>query len=481
MATLERMLNVKIIRSGGLKEVLEWGITAEDFLIPTERQIFSGLLASYLSPDNPGSVMGVGLAAMQFPQLDLTDTDPNVTLEHLCNELRKQRVAKVILEKTKDITDTAVLGMAYEAASMLNELQFDISSMQLGKSTDISLRKGVAKVKERYRKMKAGETVGIMPWPWEPLQDQTKGVQEDDYVVFYGRPKSMKTWILVFLIYWAIIHNKRVLFYTKEMTDLNLYMRIAACYIEVFYNDLRLGNMTPEKEAALNDLEEMAGVLEKENAVICLSAQDADGRDSVAWLSSKVAKYKPDIVFIDGIYLMSVEKKTLKDNERVALISRQIRQMILATHVPVIATIQANRKAEGHTEANLDEIAFSDALSQDCTIAARVIKSKDEVPQTISIVMGGLREFSLAGFKIHGIPCTDFSFHSLLDEQAVKNAMKSEDEAEERKQNKPKATEPAAARKNGKGSGKGGKKNGSPAPSQDAQTAHRQQHLQNLP
>jgi replicative DNA helicase len=481
MATIERMLNVKIIRYGGLKEVLEWGITEEDFLLTSERQIFAGLVANYMSPDSSGSTMGVGLASIQFPQLDLTDTDPNVTIGHLCNEVRKNRVGHIILNKVKEINLTAAAGLAYEAASMLNELQFEVSSLQLGRSTDVTFKRGVMKVKERYNKMKSGDVVGIMPWPWKPLQEQTKGLQEDDYIVFYGRPKSKKTWLLVYLIYWAILHGKRVLFYTKEMTDTNLYMRIAACCLKIHYNDLRLGQMAVEKEAEFFELEYTADSLEKDKSVICLSAQDAGGHDSVAWLRSKVEKYKPDVVFIDGIYLMSVDKKTLKDNERVALISRQIRQMILQTRVPVVATIQANRKAAGHAEANLDEIAFSDALSQDCTIAARVIKSKDEVPQTISIVMGGLREFDMVGFKILGIPCTNFSYQCMLTEEVLKQEMKADDDTEVPKKkwqlDKPKATEP----KNGNGKSNSKKAN-SPPPIDKVLNTIRQKNLEkNIP
>jgi len=94
--------------------------------------------------------------------------------------------------------------------------------------------------------------------------------------------------------------------------------------------------------------------------------------------------------------------------------------MILDTKVPVIATMQANRKAAGHENANLDEIAFSDAISQDCTMAIRVINEK--ASPTIALVFGGAREINFEGLRIHGIPATNFDFHSTLTRKEIEKA-----------------------------------------------------------
>jgi replicative DNA helicase len=474
MPSLERMLNIKIIQTGELKNAIEWGVDEDDFLIPEDKVIYHRLISEYTSPDSTGSIIGPELARRIFPQLDLTETDPFVTVDHLCHELRKQRMGRIILEKTKDLADLASSDPEM-AVGVLNDVHTQLRGVQPGRSTDVGIGKGFTKVAGRYQKMKSGENVGVMPWPWKPLQDNTKGVQEDDYIVLYGRPKSMKTWVLVFLIFWAVSHDVRIIFYTKEMTDLNLYMRLAACFLHVIYDQLRLGYLTPEKEEELMILREWADKIEKDTQqVICLSAKDANGHDTVSWLKGKVEKYEAQLAFIDGIYLMSVDtRKTLKDNERVMYISREVREMILHTHVPVIATIQANRKAEGHNEANLDEIAFSDALSQDCTIAARVIKSKNEVPNTVSLVMGGLREFDMVGFKMYAVPCVDFSYHSMLTAKDVEKAKEDDEGADDDdkkkggRKGKPKATVPAKAQ--------------SPGPDKEQLDKSRQAHLNNLP
>jgi hypothetical protein len=150
-----------------------------------------------------------------------------------------------------------------------------------------------------------------------------------------------------------------------------------------------------------------------------------------------VDQLKPDILFVDGLYLLSDQRKSTSDHTRVMNISRDLRQMVLSTHVPVIATMQANRKAAGHSDANLDEIAYSDALAQDATIAARVIA--DKASPTISIILAGSREFKLHGFRINAVPATDFSSHSELTEKDIEKAREADAaEAESKKQLKSK-------------------------------------------
>lgn len=446
MASAEMQLVCKIIKTGDLKKVIEWGINEDDFLMLETKGIFQILMADYTSIEKSGSVMGPQLAATKFTQLNLSDVDDHVTIEHLCHEVRTRRIAKEIKEKAQQAIETADAN-PLDALSFMQEGVGNVLRLDAGKNTDVSFAAGMEQVWQNYQKRKRGEIVGKMPWPWMPLQDETGGLQDDDYIVFYGRPKSMKSWVVSYLIAWAVeavwlpgdlppSHYPRILVYTKEMTPLNFYNRIAACLAALPYGDLRGTKLTAEQEATLEMWVEYAKELTNQGRLIVLSAKDVAGRDTVTWLKSKVEKYAPQMVFIDGLYLMSPENpKIVKDNERVASISRAIRQMILDTKTPVIATMQANRKAAQHERAELDEIAFSDAISQDCTGAFRVIN--DKMSPTISIVLGGAREFYLPGLRIKGVPAVDFSFDSKLTEADIMKA-KEQDNPDDEKANKKK-------------------------------------------
>jgi len=429
MAGVELQLVCKIIKTGEIKRAIEWGITEDDFFTTEPKTMFKLILATYLSHDTAGSVIGPQLATDMFPLLNLNEVDTSVTIEHLCLEVRKRRLAKDIREGAQKAIDEAEL----DPVAAINSLQMTASNamrLDAGRMTDVEWVTGMEQIEEDYYKVKRGEIVGKFIWPWQPLQVETCGGQEDDYVVFYGRPKSMKSWVLCYIIAFLVsFGNSRVLVYTKEMTTKNIYKRIAACLAGIPYDNLRKGTLEPYQEAELRRWVLVAKSLAGTNQLIVLSAKDVAGRDTVSWLKTKAEKYSPDVIVIDGLYLMSPENpKITKTNERVESISRAMRALILDLKTPVIATMQANRKAAQHENAEFDEIAFSDSLSQDCTMAVRVIKNKTE--PTISLVFAGAREIKFAGLSIKAMPCTNFDFHALLSDKEVQQAKK-EDEAEE--------------------------------------------------
>lgn len=423
MASAEMQLVCKIIKTGELKKVIEWGITEDDFLMLETKAIYQQLIATYSATETSGSVIGPRLAQTKFPQLNLDDVDESVTLEHLCKEVRDRRLSKIVKEQAQRAIEIADINPLEGLAAMQIAVG-EILRLDAGKNTDVDFGTGMEMVAQQYELAVNGGAFGRLAWPWLPVQDETMGIQEDDFIVFYGRPKSMKSWVLSFLIAWAVglaPQTVRVLVYTKEMTPKNIYQRVAACLAGLPYSDLRKGKLTPEQWANLRWWVDVAKELAGQNRLIVLSAKDAAGHDTIQWLRSKIEKYAPEVCFIDGLYLMTPENpKIVKDNERVASISRACRQMIFDTKVPVIATMQANRKAAQHGRAELDEIAFSDAISQDCTMAARVIK--DKLAPTISVVIGGSREFHMPGFRIKAVPASDFSFDSILSEADILNA-----------------------------------------------------------
>lgn len=433
MASAEMQLVCKIIKDGCLKKVIEWGIGEDDFLSLEARGIFKQILAIYTNPETSGSVLGPGLAAEKFGQLNISEVDTHTTVDHLCIEVRQRRLSKELKEGAQKAIEQADVS-PLDALTMLQLTTAAIMRLEAGKMTDVDFATGMEQVLDDYLKTESGEIVGKFTFPWGPMQEETGGGQEDDYIVFYGRPKSMKSWVLCFLIAWMVADNLRVLVYTKEMTTRNIYKRIAACLAGLPYDDVRRGRLTPEQVNILGYWVKVAKGLAGQNRLVVLSAKDVSGRDTVSWLRSKVDKYCPQVIFVDGLYLMSPENpKISKTNERVESISRAMRQMILDTKTPVIATMQANRAAAKHENAEFDEIAFSDSLSQDCTMAIRVIKDKNG--PTISLVFAGAREIQFAGMSIHAIPCTNFEYKTTLDAKAVAQAKKG-DEDEETAKNK---------------------------------------------
>jgi hypothetical protein len=466
MANFETQLNSRIIRDGraALQIVLNFGITLDDFRSSEGKGMYQHLLAYYNDKASGGSIPGVHAASILFPNFELCD-DPGMATHKLCEELRRQR--KVL--EAREVASRLAEECERDPMKALSECQSRaqaLLALDASQNTDVMYDRSFDDILFEYEQIEAGIDLSKMSWPWPALQGETMGIQDEDYIVFYGRPKSKKSWVLSYLIAWAHEQQKNVLVYTKEMTPKNIYKRVSACLAHIPYREFRKGKLAPADRANLFALREYAQELKHSRNFVCLSGQDVQaGGDTIPWLRSKVEKYKPDIMFVDGLYLLSSTdvRKNASREERMTTVSRGFRQLILDTHVPGVATLQANRKAAGHSNAELDEIAYSDAIGQDATIAARVIAEnrpvkivedgeEREVTNTIALVFGGSREFEMHGLRIGGEPAVDFREKGLLSEKEITKA-KERDVAGEEADNaanmkKPKRTPvPATANK----------------------------------
>lgn len=430
MSNFEMQLVSRIVRTGSIKEVIDWGLNLSDFKTPEARAYYKSIYEYFQNPATAGTVFGPHTIRTIYPQFQTCD-DASATTEFLCGEVRKTRLALETREIAVDLVEKLEggdVGGAIEQAQMALQKLIELGTRR---NTDLNLPDGLDRIIAEYEMKERGVTTAIMPWPWDIMNEATGGLEPADYIVFYGRPKSMKTWALTYLIAWAFQQEKKALIYTKEMTQENIYKRVSACIARLPYQELRNAKLAPDERKALYDLRRMSADPMMRSNLVCLSGRDAgSGGDTVAWLRAKVDKYKPDVLFVDGMYLLSDDagKKSQSDHVRVMNISRGLRDLALQFRIPVIATMQANRKAAGHSDANLDEIAYSDALAQDATIAIRTIADKHQ--PIMSFVIGGSREFKLEGFRCNAVPARDFSFHSVMTEKEAIAAK--EQDAEEK-------------------------------------------------
>lgn len=438
MANAEVQLLSRIVRTGDLASVIEWGIRDEDFLTNEGKSVWRQLAGYYAAPSTRGSVLGENIFSKIFPQLQIYD-DHAMTTAALCVEVRRAFLTSMARSYCLALTEEVDLDPQIAIATLFAHMQ-KLLALGDSRNHDITFTDAMSRLLDKYDKIKNNlYAFAKMPWPWDIMNQATGGIQEDDFIVLFGRPKSMKTWVLVILLAWAFENEKTILIYTKEMTPDNIFQRVAATIARLPYSELRNGRLMPDDEMMFADLARATADKFSRANLICLDGKEAGaGGDTVPWIQSKVEKYKPDLVFIDGMYLLSDvnggKKGQTADWLRVTNISRAVRGMILHTKIPVIATMQANRGAAKHADGNLDEIAYADAVAQDATMAIRVINEKWQ--NTIACVMAGSREFKLHGFRLNGKPSTDFSFHSIMTEDEIKEAEKRDSSEEKAKKEK---------------------------------------------
>jgi replicative DNA helicase len=435
MSTYELQLISKIINEGSIEEVLAYPLEENDFLTAEGRTYFRAIVGAYLSVDR--AVVGLRCMHQIFPAFSLCD-DPGVNVKYLCEKVKMARLNSEFKSVTMKSLEMADRDPA-KAVAFMHEHLIGLQNMVTRRSVDVMFSDAIGRIVQRYEMDKAGVDTSMGEFPWETLQRVTRGIQPDDYIVFYGRPKSGKSWVLAYLASSFYMSGKRVLLYTKEMSPDNIYKRMTACVARLDYQPLRTGGLSADDEYELYTTAKMVKSMQ-ETDMICLSGKDCPpGGDTVQWVESKAKKYKPHLIGIDGMSLMSGSTRAKSREEKITGISRDVSQMRLNLGIPVVATFHATRGASQHNRGELDEIAYSDAIGQDATLAVRVINDRRRLEeahrsQTISLVVAGCREIpDFTGIRIKNYPAYDFSEVGVITEGEALKAKEEDKDVEELK------------------------------------------------
>ena len=86
-----------------------------------------------------------------------------------------------------------------------------------------------------------------------------------------------------------------------------------------------------------------------------------------------VEKHKPDVIGIDGFYLIAKSH----DWKDVAQISAGIKDLALATDKPIIGTTQANRGTNKKSGPADDDLSFADAIGGDADVILGIHQTEE--------------------------------------------------------------------------------------------------------
>ncbi len=146
-------------------------------------------------------------------------------------------------------------------------------------------------------KLKSAHGLTGYPWPWEYFNQNSRGVGAGEIYYIYGRQKSRKTFLLLFmaLYYWAI--GLKVLMFTREMSFEDLKWRLISLSCGYNYGDTTK-NILPEGSRERID-SMLREVFDSGRFIIC------DIGEGVGGFKSAIEDTGPDIIFHDYFKAMA--------------------------------------------------------------------------------------------------------------------------------------------------------------------------------
>lgn len=416
-ANIEYQLLGQIIAAQDLHTVEKLRIDETFFLSDSQtKEVFRFIREHYHNDNTHGSVPSWEIIQSRFAGFPYVHS--NDTIATLCQEIRRYKVRAQLLSisdqinNTVDVDPIAAMNALREASTaMLSEHEV---------STDMLLSSAAQRIYDDYQLLANSQGVTGIPFPWEILNEDTQGMHEGQFIVIYGRPKSMKTWVALYIAAVAYLKGMRVLVWSLEMSEMQILKRVACLIAQVDYDKFKKARLDPATAQKVWQIlwsirDEELIKLKNSGHQSALMATRPKGGTGVTSLQAKIKEFKPDLVIVDGMYLMRDDRQRVRnvDWKSIAHISQDLKTTAGQFDIPIIGVTQANRGADKDPKkADLSELAYADALAQDCDLCLRVTKQIDQASREFELVISipGGRETLLDAFVIHGCAATNLGF-----------------------------------------------------------------------
>lgn len=219
----------------------------------------------------------------------------------------------------------------------------------------------------------AGSLLGL-PTGFEKIDEATAGLQGGQLVTVIAPPKTGKSQVLLQMGINLHEAGHNVLFQTFEMTNAECRDRHDAMRSKVSYNRMRRRALIePEKNAYKAML---AGMESDENDLIL---SDSLTGITVSALAAKIEQTRPDIILVDGVYLM-IDEVSGESNTPQALtsITRSLKRLAQRLEIPVVISTQTLLWKMRGGKVSADAIGYSSSFFQDSDVILGLEEIEEE-------------------------------------------------------------------------------------------------------
>lgn len=376
---VEKALLSKILVDAEIRPVIEAKITAEFFEDDTYAALWAWMVDHY---GRYQKVPGVKTLRANYPNFKpiITDEPLAFYIEQMMQARKYTIIHDTVGLAAKHVKD----GEVPEATAVLTE-GLGLLHREVSAISDADITANVPERLERYQSYKnlSGGLRG-MPTGFPALDDATLGLQAEQLVTLIGLPKAGKSTTVLVTAMAVQDIGKRALFIGFEMSNVEQQARYDAWRGKVNYRRLMSGKLSELEERRLTKA--LHGV---ESMTPLIFAEDISATTTVSGVAAKVDQHKPDLLIVDGVYLMEAEIPNVIPGSPQALtsITRGLKRLAQRMKIPVLATTQVlPSKYSERRGLTLDSIGYTSSFAQDSDVIIGVESTEDEALKKVKIV-----------------------------------------------------------------------------------------------
>jgi len=359
----------RAIRTRDIAPLLESGVGDDWFFVDENKQVWRFLRQHWTKYQEVPTAVTV---LDNFPTYRLLAVDD--TLEYLVDQLVEYRRRQHAITVVQDASEAIAGGDHNGAIAVLSQGVARLLDEGVRESGDIDLTVDATKRFEEYTNIKTRPN-GLIGFAtgFKTIDEATAGLQPGQLVTIIAPPKTGKS---VLAMQMAVnVHRDGFvpMFQSFEMTNMEQQQRHDAMRARISHSRLIRGGLNAAEEARYMD------ELKAMEAMHRFYLTDSVSAMTVTGLAAKIDKIRPDIAFVDGVYLMT-DEVTGESNSPQALtnITRNLKHLAMAKKIPIVISTQVLLWKMKKRQVSADAIGYSSSFYQDSDVILGLQKQDEE-------------------------------------------------------------------------------------------------------
>lgn len=372
----EYRLVSKVIYDRNIVPVLEQGIKDDWFIDDDLRRVWKFIRDHYANYREVPTAIVINDHFPNFKVLKVEDS-----IDYLIDTMitfRRNQLTR------NGIQDTVQLMANNDHEAALNEMSKTVTIVNeqgvIG-TNHLDVTKDPDNFWYEYENLQNHKFLGI-PTGFEKIDEATAGLQGGQLICIIAPPKTGKSQISLQVASNVFKQGYVPMFQSFEMNNHEQSQRFLAMNAHLAAKRLRLGALDGGEESRLlNFLDEL-------KTSKPFHFVDAAGGMTIDALMAKADQLNPDIIFIDGVYLM-LDQVTGESNTPQALtnITRGLKRMAQKMNIPVVISTQTLLWKMKGNKVSADSIGYSSSFFQDSDVILGLEPVEgDELTRTLSVV-----------------------------------------------------------------------------------------------
>lgn len=390
----EALLISKIVTDKSIGYALERGVAEDWFSDTTDKNVFKFLQHHYTEYQEAPSLDIIKDNFRNYEPVVVVDT-----IDYFIDRVVESRRKSVIINTMLDASQALESKRDDSHEDALLKLQQGFSLLEqtgLGSTNDLEIRHAAKTAMEEYLARKNSPGLLGLPTGFPTMDASTSGLQPGQLVVIVAPPKTGKSTLALQIALNCHLNGHKPMFMSFEMSNNEQKTRYYAMKALISHKRLMTGTLTDEEESRYNTITKNITAMDSD-----FWFTDSSSGLTVSAVASKIQGKNPDIVFIDGTYLM-FDEVTGESNtpQAITQITRGLKRLALKINKPIVISTQALSWKMKKGQVSADSIGYSSSFHQDADVIFGLQREDENVDDTrllrvIASRNSGLSEVSL--------------------------------------------------------------------------------------